>query len=218
MVPTQYMVQFRAGCLPECPNRFSTQSGPGTDSWVGIGQVGLRFGFGLALQLGLRVRYRSGRGSIEMLNSCILQLISPSIGISLLDKLASHILCNHFYKAPFSICQQNRQYANDTVLISVIINEYSILLYLSKYFVYNYRFPKDKELRSKWEQYTGRKDWHATNNHMLCSTHFTPNCFYLSGDRTHLIRGQIKYYSCQKLVLLLLLINRMIDLIDHIAN
>ncbi len=51
------------------------------------------------------------------------------------------------------------------------------------------RFPKDDELRKKWEHNVRRENWNATAFSFLCSDHFETRAFDRTGQTVRLREG-----------------------------
>ena len=52
-----------------------------------------------------------------------------------------------------------------------------------------HRFPTDSNLRNEWVERIGRVDWHPARRSLLCSRHFTDDCF---------IRPVLPGFYCRK--------------------
>ncbi|XP_077526395.1 THAP domain-containing protein 2-like [Haemaphysalis longicornis] len=52
-------------------------------------------------------------------------------------------------------------------------------------------FPKNAEVRGRWERAARREGWRAKDADRLCSVHFTPECFDRTGQTTRLRVGSV---------------------------
>ncbi|XP_047984915.1 THAP domain-containing protein 1-like [Leguminivora glycinivorella] len=54
-----------------------------------------------------------------------------------------------------------------------------------------HRFPKNPEIKEKWMDITKRENWFPTEFSVVCSRHFTEDCFYTVKDRRRLFKTAI---------------------------
>ncbi|CAG4955207.1 unnamed protein product [Colias eurytheme] len=61
-----------------------------------------------------------------------------------------------------------------------------------------FRFPKDPDIKKEWIDATGRDDWSPTKNSVICSRHFSTDCFFNRKSRRFLLPSAVPTLFLQK--------------------